>query len=63
LTIEHKNYDLNGKKGVLIIDDFEEVTEAPFNYKEVSATTSFNVTTDGEFEYIHALPATVGTAV
>jgi hypothetical protein len=61
LTIQHKNDDLNGKKGVLLIDDLENVIEASFNYEQPSVTTSYNVT-DGKFDYIQ-LPGTVGTAV
>ncbi|KAB7707416.1 S-layer homology domain-containing protein [Bacillus aerolatus] len=62
LTIEHKNYDLNGKEGIMVIDDWETVFEAPFNYKQVSTTTSYNVT-DETFDYTHLLPATEGTAI
>ncbi|OAH59693.1 MULTISPECIES: S-layer homology domain-containing protein [Bacillaceae] len=61
LTIQHKNYDLDGKKGVLLIDDLENIIEVPFNYEQTSITTSYNITNE-KFDYPQ-LPGTVGTAV
>lgn len=62
LTVDHPNYNLNGKEGIMIIDDLETNFEAPFNYTETSTTTSYNVT-DEKFNFIHLLPATEGSAV
>ncbi|WP_018392510.1 S-layer homology domain-containing protein [Bacillus sp. 37MA] len=61
LTIQHKNYDLDGKKGVLLIDDWENTIEAPFNYEQTEITTSYNLPNE-KFDYTK-LPGTVGTAV
>lgn len=61
LTIQHKNYDLDGKKGVLLIDDLEHVIEAPFNYEQTEITTSYYISNE-KFDYTQ-MPGTVGMEV
>ncbi|WP_046178362.1 S-layer homology domain-containing protein [Domibacillus tundrae] len=56
LTIQHKNEDLTGKKGIMLINDWETILEAPFDFTSATITSSANV--EGSFEQPADLPAT-----
>ncbi|OES46611.1 S-layer homology domain-containing protein [Domibacillus iocasae] len=54
LTIRHE--DLTGKKGIMLIDDFETILEAPFDFTSAATTSSPNV--EDSFEQPTDVPAT-----
>ncbi|WNS81511.1 S-layer homology domain-containing protein [Domibacillus sp. DTU_2020_1001157_1_SI_ALB_TIR_016] len=54
LTIRHE--DLTGKKGTMLVSDFEKEIVAPFNFEPVTATSSANV--KEPFEQPAGVPAT-----
>lgn len=56
LTIQHKNEDLTGKKGIMLVDDWENVIEAPFDFTAATMTSSENV--EDTFEQPADVPAT-----
>lgn len=58
LIIHHKNESLAGKKGTMIIDDFEAAIEVPFDFAPV-VTSSVNI--ESAFSFISGLPVTTAT--
>lgn len=56
LVINHTNVPLAGKKGTMIIDDYEAETKAEFDFTAVNTTSSANI--DSSFTYFEDLPAT-----
>ena len=55
LTVQHKNEDLTGKKGVMEIDDFDKVIEASFDFTPATVTSSASV--EDTFEQPSGVPA------
>ncbi|WP_050180095.1 S-layer homology domain-containing protein [Domibacillus robiginosus] len=56
LTINHKNEDLTGKKGIMEVDDFEKVIEAPFDFTATATTSGASIA--DSFEQPAGVPAT-----
>lgn len=55
-VINHTNMSLAGKKGTIIIEDFESEAKAAFDFTAVKTSSSAN--TDSSFTYSEDLPAT-----
>lgn len=57
--INHKNDDMAGKKGVIVIDDFENTVEIPFDFTipEITAGDGIQITED--IDTIFSVPTTL----
>ncbi|RNF40833.1 S-layer homology domain-containing protein [Planococcus salinus] len=61
LTVEHRNFDLSGKAGILYIEDFVNGISLPFNFIEETAIIDSPAVSDQIGDLPEELPATEET--
>lgn len=57
--INHKNDDMAGKKGVIIIDDFETTVEIPFDFTTPEVTAGEGIQITEDINTIFSVPTTL----
>lgn len=57
--INHKNDDMAGKKGVIIIDDFENSVEIPFDFTAPEVTSGEGIQITEDLDTIFSVPTTL----
>lgn len=58
-VINHKNDDMAGKKGVIVIDDFESTVEIPFDFTVPEMTAGEGIQVTEDIQTIFSVPTTL----